>query len=195
MKFKHWDVVKPKNWDNKAEALVDLQIWQSVYVTPRGKMSLAYPERYVINESHLLLKQNDKYKLTYKDIEKDYFNMFGEKINLNNTLDINELTPWDILSLDLWILDWCWPDWNIRQYMFKEYVNWKAIFESELRLYEITQDDLDKVKNQIDSIIARVYWLSASDIEICDEESKDEEQQINSTPREMPLDFNQEENA
>lgn len=190
MKFNRWDIVKSKVWDNKAEAVVDLQLWQSVYITPRGKMSLSYPERYIINESNLIVKRDNRYKLTYEKIENDYYQMHWDVIRIAQPMDINWFQEWDILSLDEWIVSWWWLTWSTRQFKFVEYINGKAVFKHNGNLYEINQDDLNQSKKQLEIIVNNLYWLSLDDVDIIDEVK---EVKLDTKPVEVPLDFNTQE--
>ena len=172
MSFKRGDIVTPKNNHNFSEAVVDLVLWDQVYLTPRGKMSLSHPERIIINSNQLLPKRNDKYSVTTKQIEEDYYEFFWRHIDLNSLKDINDFKEWDVVVIN----------WD--PYKFQQYYDWHAMFVCYNTVYELKQEDLNKEIDSMDELLKKIYWYWLDKISVSD---KEPEQESITTPEQIPL--------
>ncbi len=176
MQFKQWDIVRPANNENKSEAIVDLVIGASVYITPRWRMSLAYPERYVIHKDKLIRvdKTNNKVQITKAQIVKDWYVLTWDIVNEFESKTIDDLKEWDTLRR------------NSHTYIFKEVMDWYAVFIDNWVAYRMTQEDINSFWFNIDSIIEELYWITRWTYELIDEEKENKEEQI-TTPKEVAL--------
>ena len=176
MQFKQRDIVRPANNENKSEAIVDLVIGANVYITPRWRMSLSYPERYVINKNKLIKvdKTNNKTQITKSQIVKDWYVLTWDIINEFESKTIDDLKEWDTLRR------------NAHTYIFKEVMDWYAVFIDNWVAYRMTQEDINSFWFNIDSIIEELYWITKWTYELIDEEKENKEEQI-TTPKEVAL--------
>lgn len=160
MILKQWDIVKSIEQSNKSEALVDLVIWGTVYITPRWKMSLSYPERYLISKNKLIKceKNTGKYIFTKEQIAKDWYALTWEIIYKFNDVQLDTLQTWDIIKF------------NWTTLLFIEFVDWVWVFNKGGYAYSLDQDELNTLTHNDRAIVHKLYWEDINNYEIIDED-------------------------